>query len=133
MVMAIYPARPTSNDTPAIRPNSPSLPTHNETCTRLKVKQTPPCKLPTRLEESSGADITQVAVTSCSDDPAQTSCREVGVECGKAYEMLMPYATSEEKMDCVARALESGCTTNGKGGCAVKSKVVWQTLGNMCG
>ena len=47
--------------------------------------------------------------------------------------MLMRYATSEEKMDHVARALEAGCTPTGQGGCAVRKKVVWEVLDGMCG
>ena len=58
---------------------------------------------------------------------------EGGIECGKAYEMLMRYGTSMEKVGDIARALESGCTSNGRGGCAVKKKVVWQVLDDMCG
>ncbi|KAK4122330.1 hypothetical protein N657DRAFT_499685 [Parathielavia appendiculata] len=92
-----------------------------------------PCKLLSLLAENPSADITQVPVHPRAADPLHdTAQREGDVECGKAYEMLMQYATSEEKMDYVARALEAGCTANGKGGCAVKKKVVWEALDSMC-
>ncbi len=93
-----------------------------------------PCKLVTRLAENPAADITQVPVPPSSVDSLQdAACHGGDVECRKAYEMLMRYATSEEKIDYIAQELESGCTANGKGGCAVKSKVVWKALDDMCG
>ncbi|KAM7191502.1 hypothetical protein V8F33_008853 [Rhypophila sp. PSN 637] len=79
-----------------------------------------PCKLLSRLAEDPQEDIT----------PAET---EEGVECKEAYEMLMRYAAFEDKMDYVARALETGCTSTGKGGCAVKKRVIWEALDGMCG
>lgn len=93
-----------------------------------------PCKLLSLLAENPTADITQVtAHLSSVDLPQGTALGEGGVECGKAYEMLMRYATSEEKMDYVARALETGCTSTGKGVCAVKKKVIWEALDGICG
>jgi hypothetical protein len=97
-------------------------------------KRPPPCKLLTRLAENPATDITQISAPSSSVDPPQAAAGHGGdVECGKAYEMLIRYATSEEKMDDIARALENGCKANGKGGCAIKSKVLLQTLDGMCG
>ncbi|KAK3327057.1 hypothetical protein B0T19DRAFT_399965 [Cercophora scortea] len=99
----------------------------------------PSCKLLTRLAENPAADITQVPVIAPpnpdedEDQDADAPPQGDGIECRKAYDMLIQYATSEEKMDTIARALESGCTKNGKGGCAVKSKVVLQALDDMCG
>lgn len=101
-----------------------------------------PCKLLSLLAENPAADLTQVQVPaarpSSADDPLQDQTaqgREEGdVECGRAYEMLMRYATSEEKMDRVARALEAGCVSTGQhGGCAVKKKAIWEALDGMCG
>jgi hypothetical protein len=96
-----------------------------------------PCKLLSLLTENPTADLAQVAVQPASaDDPPQGTAAahaEGDVECGRAYEMLMRYATSEEKMDHVARALEAGCTPTGQGGCAVRKKVVWEVLDGMCG
>jgi hypothetical protein len=94
----------------------------------------PPCKLLSLLAENPNADITQLAVRPAPDPLRDTTLAEGDVECGKAYEMLMRYATSEEKMDYVARALEAGCTSTGKGGaCAVKKEVLWEALDGMCG
>ncbi|KAK4168215.1 hypothetical protein QBC43DRAFT_116016 [Cladorrhinum sp. PSN259] len=93
-----------------------------------------PCKLLSLLAENPSADITQVTADPSSADPLQGTVHSEGdVECGKAYEMLMRYATSEEKMDYVARALETGCTPTGQGACAVKKKVIWEALDAMCG
>ncbi len=93
-----------------------------------------PCKLLSLLAENPTADITQVRVHPSSVDPLQVTVhREGDVECGKAYEMLMRYATSEESMDYVSRKLEAGCTSTGQGGCAVKKKVIWEALDSMCG
>ncbi|KAK4209230.1 hypothetical protein QBC37DRAFT_324312 [Rhypophila decipiens] len=94
-----------------------------------------PCKLLSRLAKNPQSDIMQVtahqdSADALGDRPAET---EEGVECKEAYEMLMRYATSEDKMDYVARALETGCTSTGKGSCAVKKKVIWEALDGMCG
>ncbi|KAK3352734.1 hypothetical protein B0T25DRAFT_517953 [Lasiosphaeria hispida] len=106
-------------------------------CTRHE-QIIPSCKLITRLTENPAADITQVpaaAPLSSNEEPHQdagASHGGGGIECRKAYDMLIQYATTEDKMDTIARALESGCTKNGKGGCAVKSKVVLQALDDVC-
>ncbi|GAB1316118.1 hypothetical protein MFIFM68171_06328 [Madurella fahalii] len=93
-----------------------------------------PCKLLSLLAENPTADITQVTAHPSSVDTLQgTAHGEGDVECGKAYEMLMRYATSEEKMDYVARALETGCTPTGQAACAVKKKVIWEALDGLCG
>ncbi|EXA29639.1 hypothetical protein FOVG_18883 [Fusarium oxysporum f. sp. pisi HDV247] len=97
-------------------------------------KQSMPCKLLSRLAENPATDITQVPVPPGSVDPLQDATYHEGdVECGKAYEMLMRYATSEEKMDTVAQALEGGCTSTGKGRCVVKKNTIWEALDSMCG
>ncbi len=99
--------------------------------------QSRPCKLLSLLAENPTADITQVVTVGRSPNEhlrlKDTADREGDVECGKAYQMLMRYATSEEKMDYVAGALEAGCTPTRQGACAVKKKVIWEALDNMCG
>uniref|UniRef100_A0A8H7NI95 BZIP domain-containing protein n=1 Tax=Bionectria ochroleuca TaxID=29856 RepID=A0A8H7NI95_BIOOC len=97
-------------------------------------KQITPCKILSRLAENPAADVTQIPIPPSSNDPPKDAAYHGGdVECGKAYEMLMRYATSEEKMDHIARALEGGCSSTGNGGCAVKKNVVWETLDNLSG
>lgn len=97
-------------------------------------KQIMPGKLLSRLAENPATDITQVPVPPGSVDPLQDATYHGGdVECGKAHEMLMRYTTSEEKMHRVARALEGGCTSTGKGGCVVKKVAIWEALDSMCG
>lgn len=100
----------------------------------LAARSKPPCKLLSRLAENPGADLTQIPVLPAADElvPAAGGDAE-GVECAKAYEMLMRFATSEEKIEDVAEALENGCTSNGQGGCAVKNKVIWQVLDGIVG
>ncbi|KXJ96204.1 hypothetical protein Micbo1qcDRAFT_158423 [Microdochium bolleyi] len=94
----------------------------------------PPCRLLSYLEQNPGADLTQVPVNPGDTDAVlQIGDGEVGVECGRAYEMLMRYATTEDKMDTIAQALEAGCKPDGGGRCAVKREVVWQVLDGMCG
>lgn len=108
--------------------------TQAETCASRGGGVVEPCRLLSLLAQNPAADITQIAVQPSSVNPLQRTVHTEGdVECGKAYEMLMRYATSEEKMDYVARALETGCTSTGQGACAVKKKVVWEALDGMCG
>lgn len=97
------------------------------------VKQTPPCKLLTRLAGNQSADVTQVTNPPSSTTPVLEASCGGDVQCRKAYEVLMHYATSEEKLDYVAETLEKGCVADGKGGCAVKPAALWQALDNMCG
>ncbi|KAH7305594.1 hypothetical protein B0I35DRAFT_444084 [Stachybotrys elegans] len=97
-------------------------------------KELVPCKLLSLLAENPAADITQVPVPPDPVEPPHDEPNHDGnVECGKAYQMLISYATCEEKMDIVARTLEGGCTKIGKGGCAVKKTDIWQALDHMCG
>ncbi|KAF2188550.1 hypothetical protein K469DRAFT_703135 [Zopfia rhizophila CBS 207.26] len=96
-----------------------------------------PCKLLTLLAKNPTADITQVPLSTQSDKQlCKTSKPEDyssdGVECSTAYKMLMQYATSDEKMDKIAAALESGCTPSAAGGCKVKKSVVWTVLDEEC-
>jgi hypothetical protein len=87
----------------------------------------PPCKLLSILAGNPRADITQIPLPPNSD---RTTCvsNEDGVECSRAYKMLIHYATSEEKMDDIAKALEDGCTPMKGGGCKVKSSTILSTL-----
>lgn len=96
-----------------------------------------PCKLVTLLAKNPAADITQVPLpTESVIQSCQTSkpedCNIDGIECSTAYNMLMHYATSGERMDRIAAALESGCTPSAAGGCKVKKSVVWRTLDEEC-
>ncbi len=86
-----------------------------------------PCKLLTLLAENPEADITQVPLP---PDSSQGRCEDNkgGVECSKAYTMLMHYATSQENMDSIAKALEEGCTPSNGGGCKVKNSAIWGAL-----
>jgi hypothetical protein len=134
------PTNPVSNrsdseatmSSPRPETNETAVAAQMETATSPDVEFTP-CQLISRLAENPHADITQVPVLSARTDPGQGTAHDGDVECGKAYEMLIKYATSEEKMDYIARALEGGCRSTGKGGCAVKKAVIWDALDTMCG
>ncbi|KAK3681378.1 hypothetical protein B0T22DRAFT_540249 [Podospora appendiculata] len=112
---------------------------HTSRNDNLNRQTVPSCKILTRLAENPAADITQVPITSTpnrdeeENQDADAPHGEDGIKCRKAYDMLIQYATTEEKMDTVARVLESGCTENGKGGCAVRSKIILQALDDICG
>lgn len=73
-----------------------------------------PCKVITHLAENPSTNVTQMPVKA----DGETDCSNPDrVECSKAYRMLMQYATSEEKLDTISRALEEGCVANkGSGG-----------------
>lgn len=94
--------------------------------------QLSPCRLLSFLAENPAADVTQLSIRPKSIGPPRDAVSAV-VECGKAYEALLPYATSEENWGYIGKALEGGCRADGKGGCAVDKEVVWNTLDKMCG
>ncbi len=113
----------------------------DKTCSRshktptVASPQLAPCKLLTILAGNPNADITQLptSATGNSRESGKSKCSEAadgdGVECLRAREMLMRYATSEQKLDDISRALERGCVKSGSGrGCYVKNDVIWKTL-----
>jgi hypothetical protein len=77
-----------------------------------------------RLAENPSTDLTQIEL---SDHHVEEDEAE-GVECSKAYKMLIQFVTSEEKLDTISRALESGCTKGSKGGCKVRNEVIWKAM-----
>lgn len=91
---------------------------------------TPPCKLLTILAGNPNADITQMPGAA---DQQEECERSDGVECLQARKMLMRFATTEEKLDDIAGALERGCVKDGSGrGCQVKNDVIWKVLDRYC-
>jgi hypothetical protein len=87
----------------------------------------PPCKLLSLLAENPAADITQVPIP-LDSDKRRVDGNEDGIECSRAYKMLMHYAISDEKMDDIAKALEEGCTPMKGGGCKIQSSAILSTL-----
>ena len=89
-----------------------------------------PCKLNTLLKANPAADLTQIPKPV---DGRNKSDGPEGVECYKAYEMLMQYATTETKLDTIVSALEGGCVRNKGvgGGCRVRTDVMWKTLDDL--
>lgn len=89
--------------------------------------QLPPCKLLSLLAVEPRADITQLPTQGSEiDNPELTD----GVECSKAYRMLMQFATTESKLNTISHALESGCIANegSRGGCRVRNKAMWEAI-----
>jgi hypothetical protein len=51
------------------------------------------------------------------------------VECSRAHQMVMPFATSNYKMETISLKLKEGCVIDKKcGGCKVKANVMWEIL-----
>lgn len=84
----------------------------------------PPCKVFSTLSLDPAIDHHTV--------PAYSDTRGEGVQCSQAYRMLIPYATTEQKMDELAARLGEGCVADGKGGCSVRTEVVWRALDDVC-
>jgi hypothetical protein len=87
----------------------------------------PPCKLLSHLT----TDDTAQAIAP-SDDEMDSMSTEDGVPCSTAYKLLRRHATSDDKIDALARVLEGGCAPDSKGGCKVKHKIVAEALVDMC-
>jgi hypothetical protein len=73
-----------------------------------------------RLAENPSADLTQIEV---SDVQVEENDAD-GMECSQAYKLLIQFATTEEKLDTISQALESGCTKGSKGGCKVRNEAI---------
>ncbi|KAL5362017.1 hypothetical protein BJX96DRAFT_153273 [Aspergillus floccosus] len=89
-----------------------------------------PCKLLTRLAANPSSDVSTILAGLETEDKVDRA--EGGLSCESAYKLLMQYATSEEKMEALARSLEEGCVPNSGGGCKVKNETVSQALLDMC-
>lgn len=73
-----------------------------------------------RLAENPSTDLTQIGVSDLQVEENEAD----GMECSKAYKMLIQFATTEEKLDTISQALESGCTRGSKGGCKVRNEAI---------
>lgn len=66
-----------------------------------------------------------------SEKPEDGESTNGDVECSKAYQMVMPFATSNLKMEALSQKLKEGCVVDKKcGGCKVKANVMWEILDN---
>jgi hypothetical protein len=95
---------------------------------------TAPCRILALLAENPAADVTQVPPPLPSEKQSD-ECEpdgSDGVDCSTAYKTLLQYATTPDKMDRIAVALEQGCTPSGAGGCKVKRSVMWKVLDEEC-
>lgn len=50
------------------------------------------------------------------------------VECSLAQTMVLPFATTDNKVDTISEKLQEGCVISKGGGCAVKASVMWEIL-----
>ena len=51
------------------------------------------------------------------------------VECSRAQKMVLPFATSNDKVEAISKKLKDGCVIDQKcGGCKVKANVMWEIL-----
>ncbi|KAL4977561.1 hypothetical protein BDW66DRAFT_131957 [Aspergillus desertorum] len=89
-----------------------------------------PCKLLSHLTTDSAGDVSQI-ISLSKDEPDPGNTQD-GVPCSVAYSLLRQHATSEEKIDALARVLEEGCVPDRDGGCRVKHKMVAQALVDVC-
>lgn len=93
----------------------------------LSLEKLAPCQLATQIASNGNVDVARSAFDM---DENTESNEEDGVECLKAYQMLTRFATTEEKLNIVARALEDGCSSvdGKKGRCKVKNEYIWKAL-----
>lgn len=73
-------------------------------------------QLMSRLAENPITDLTQIEVS----DPQLEDNDADGIECSQAYKLVVQFATTEERLDTISQALESGCTKSSNGGCKVR-------------
>lgn len=106
-------------------PNEPSTPGEG-----YSPPPSAPCKLLSRLAADPGSDVSTILAGAETEQKADSA--EGGLPCESAYKLLMRYATSEEKMEALARSLEEGCVSNSGGGCKVKNETVSQALLDIC-
>jgi hypothetical protein len=93
-----------------------------------------PCKLISRLADNPQTDLTQISISSGESTDANGEDKPGdGVECSKAYRMLIQYATTEEKLETVALALEEGCVKSPGGGCKVPNDAMYKALDELTG
>ncbi|CUS11461.1 unnamed protein product [Tuber aestivum] len=89
-----------------------------------------PCKLARALAEDPHTDIAQLPIPAESEAEAKATPGKT--PCGKAAQMLLQFATSDEKLEALAGILEEGCVQNGEGGCSVENNVVLEALDRVC-
>lgn len=90
----------------------------------IKSHRLPPCKILTRLAENPSLDITQHLAAG--DDHAEQGSG--GIECSKAHDMLLRFATTEEKLNVISQALERSCVGKLEGGCKVPNEALWKAI-----
>lgn len=87
----------------------------------------PPCKLVEQLAANPSADITQLPIV---PDEGDTVDNPDSTSCARAYQLLMQYATTDEKLKALASTVAQGCVpdkTAGRG-CSMKNMVIMDAL-----
>ncbi|RPA98346.1 hypothetical protein L873DRAFT_1687529 [Choiromyces venosus 120613-1] len=90
-----------------------------------------PCKLARALAADPHTDITQLSIPAANSEADEETASDK-TPCAKAAQMLLQFATSDEKLQALAGILDEGCVQNGKGGCSVKNKVMLEALDGVC-
>ncbi|KAL2862288.1 bZIP transcription factor [Aspergillus lucknowensis] len=106
-----------------VSPNQPTQTNHAP-------HEASPCKLLSRITADSVGNMPQVINPSVEE--MEHGLSQDGISCSAAYQLLMQHATSEEKINSLARTLEEGCVPISQGGCQVKTKTVAEALVNIC-
>ncbi|KAI5792587.1 hypothetical protein DFH27DRAFT_631223 [Peziza echinospora] len=103
------------------------------------LRQIPNCLLISHLISNPQVDLRQLPPPPppAASSSAEEACDSGLIPCEKAYAMMIPYATSDAKLDIIARGLEGGCVRreDGNGGiraCGVGNEVLWKLLDEVC-
>ena len=62
------------------------------------------------------------------DDLTPSGTMNGNVECLRAQKLVLPFATTDEKVHAISMKLKEGCVIGKSGGCSVKANVMWEIL-----
>jgi hypothetical protein len=128
--MVMKPASSFSDTAGSSLPTQGRVSSNQPTQTNHAQHAASPCKLLSRITTDSAGNTSQVINPSVEETEHDLS--QDGFSCSAAYQLLMQHATSEERINSLARTLEEGCVPTSKGGCKVKTKTLAEALVNIC-
>ncbi|KAG0643248.1 hypothetical protein HOY80DRAFT_1033694 [Tuber brumale] len=117
--------KPEQQPEPTPPPTECDPPTQAEPCLSKA-----PCKFARALAANPHIDIALLQTPA--DGQAEGRTTSDKTPCGKATQMLLQFATSEEKLQTLAGVLEVGCVQDGTGGCSVENKLMLEALDRVC-
>ncbi|KAI5776418.1 hypothetical protein EDC01DRAFT_479872 [Geopyxis carbonaria] len=125
----IAPKTPVSAPPPPSPPSSPPPPAICQLLTHLRLD---PSLDIHHLRPSIDPSSAQSPST-CSPPPAHASPNTpAGVPCASAYDLLIPHATTSNRLARIATILEGGCVKDASGGCSVRAGDVMGALDEFC-